>query len=525
MLHQIYTLGNKHRQTIALFLILNILIVGFQTENTYGDPLHLNVIIGDSYLSQEAYEGFNLFLLERRNFIEYKVLNRTILITDLEGQIYLENEIGIIKDICAVPVEFVNSTTILYVDNNGANLWNLAVGKSVELGPVGHHEVEFNYGNNSYFTLQAYHTDEGELTSVYERIVEYSFAGEEIWSVDTHDFVNISHWCPYEDMSGDRRDVTHSNTIFYDEPNDIIYLNCRNTNTFYKIDHKTGELVWSLGEFGDFSLYDIDGNMKDSLFYHAHALEMIEENKFVIFDNDLHNKTNANNLRSRLVEITVDYDKMIANISREWISPTDYYSGIWGDCDLLPNGNFLGVFGTLSHPDSEYGARLVEVNKDNDIVWEHSFPQQGQESYAVYRMERFRFSPYVSEPILLDLGVNGSFLEWNVWYNFRSKTEFTGKYYISIDDEIVENNTIVFPRLWKPTTISLNVTNYIIGDHEFSLAVADESNHFSNDTEVYKSFSNISVTIFNESGFDIKQLITYPVIAVFLMLIIRKRRL
>ena len=66
-------------------------------------------------------------------------------------------------------------------------------------------------------------------------------------------------------------DITHSNTVYYEENDDSIYLNMRNTNTFYKIDHKTGEIIWVLGEYGVFVIYDLQGMEKDILFYHGNT--------------------------------------------------------------------------------------------------------------------------------------------------------------------------------------------------------------------------------------------------------------
>ncbi|MCE7740812.1 MAG: hypothetical protein GOP50_00005, partial [Candidatus Heimdallarchaeota archaeon] len=388
--------------------------------------------------------------------------------------------------------EFINSTTILHGDKDGAILWNLETNKTKYLNFDGHHEYEKNYANDTYFSLSLEPIEVDDKTYLHDRIVEYDENGVEVWSASTSNFVSHTHWCPYEDMTGFQRDLTHSNSIVYDDVEDVIYLNVRNTNTFYKIDHKTGEAIWGLGEFGNFTLYDINGIERDILFYHTHSLEQISDNKFIMFDNDEHNQTDNTNHHSRLLEITIDEDKMFANISWEWIAPTDYFSAWYGDCDLLPNNNYFGNFGAQTRSDPTYCARLVEVNTEGEIVWEFSYERVSFNTFGIYRVERFRFEPIVSEPTYYSLGENDGYLEWDVWYNFRTRTEFEGRYYISLDNSLVENGTIEFPRFWKSTKVRYNISPTDYAENEVSLIVSDEAGHLSNETDRYEPIGSLS---------------------------------
>ena len=47
--------------------------------------------------------------------------------------------------------------------------------------------------------------------------------------------------------------------IDWDYNNSIIYLNLRNTNTFYAINQTTGNIIWACGEFGNFTLLGANG--------------------------------------------------------------------------------------------------------------------------------------------------------------------------------------------------------------------------------------------------------------------------
>ncbi len=44
----------------------------------------------------------------------------------------------------------------------------------------------------------------------------------------------------------------HANAIFWDYPNDVIYMSARGLDTIYKIDKKTGDVIWGLGRLGNF---------------------------------------------------------------------------------------------------------------------------------------------------------------------------------------------------------------------------------------------------------------------------------
>jgi len=474
---------------LVMFNLFSLLL--FSSFSTQGSATCINVEKSFSYdivkpeitSITDRFEGYNLYVVERTDSVDWNSNNRTIVISDLNNNIYFTKEIYHEAALADYAAEFINSTTILYGDLEGAFLWNLETNVTEYLNFCGHHDYEKNYANDTYFALNGDWFSIDDIVYGFDKIMEFNSDGELIWQVNTTDFVLPSQWCPYEDGSESSRDITHSNTVFYDEEEDVVYLNCRNLNTFYKIDHKTGEVIWALGEYGNFTLFDIYGNEKYALFYHAHALEMVDKNKFIIFDNDEHNQTDATNHRSRLLEITIDEDKMYANASWEWISPPEYFRGWWGDNDRLPNNNHLGVFKS---------ACLVEVNEAGEIIWEQEYSNTGSMWFGIYKAERIRFAPTVSEPRFIALGENDSFLEWDIWYNYRSKTEFVGEYFLMVDDVQVATGPVVYPRFWDPTQITYNISLEELDDHEIELIVSDEAGHLSNETDRFNPIGVIS---------------------------------
>ncbi len=437
------------------------------------------------------FDGYSIFILQKENISEPMDYVRSIVIVDMLGNIVNECPLNYTTSgLGNYPIRFINSTTLL-LGAPGAVLWNLYTNKTTVLPILGHHEYEYNPISNTIFTFEDYAIDISGTTYVFDRIIEKDFSNNIIWSLDTRDFISYTQWCPFQDMYRDEVDITHSNTIFFDSEDDVIYYNSRNTNTFFKINHSTGSVIWGLGEYGDFALYDQYGNQKDTLFYHAHAVERIDENKFILFDNDFHNQTNALNKLSRIVEIDINEQSMTANVTWDWKGTTTYYSYIWGDADRLPNGNRLGTFGTTKHPYVETGAILVEVDESGNIVWEMNFPYTDQYKCGVYRMERFRYSPVIQEvdDIITTEQVNLN-VTWNTWYNFRTKETIVGSYQVYLDNTLIDLGSHTFAKFWQATNLSVNIGLLTNGYHNLTLVVADEAGHVSID------YVNVTITDF-----------------------------
>ncbi|MGY5863445.1 MAG: aryl-sulfate sulfotransferase [Candidatus Thorarchaeota archaeon] len=427
-----------------------------------------------------AFDGYNLFLIGKWNTTN-SVIEYYLVVTDMVGESLVEKYIG--NNFYGICAEFINSTTVLLGTPDGGALWNFYDDTMVNLNITGHHEYEWNPVNNTFFTLNYYRIDIAGTLYQFDYIEEYNMTGDLIWSMDTHDFISESQWCPYGDMWADARDITHSNTIFYDVEDDVIYYNSRNTNTFYKIDHNTSTVKWGVGEYGDFTLYDIDGYQKDELFYHAHAVEKIDENKFILFDNDYHNQESSSHKVSRMVEIEINTNTMTARETWTWEAPPNYWTIRYGDADRLPNGNRLGAFGTEFHPGSDLSAQLVEVDEGGNIVWEMAFEKPADLQFIIYRAERVRFEPTLLDSddvyAAIDQDVE---LSWLALYNFRSKVAVNGSYILYLNGSIHDTGTITYDHLWRPVNLTRNVGILPEGIHEFTLAVSDDIGHFTNDS-------------------------------------------
>jgi len=426
--------------------------------------------------SGKTFDGYNIF-----QFRDFANGRYSFQITDMEGNIISsfpsENNYGY--------VHLINSTTFLLISTGPSYLWNIETNENITIPFNSLHDISFNPKTNTFITLSSYLIEYFDLidsTAIYryDTICEMNMTGDIIWQLNTSSFVPFEWWSATKEFTGSNRDVTHSNTVFWDIEEDLIYLNCRNINTFYKIDHATGEVIWGLGQHGDFTLFDQWGNQRKNLFYHAHALEKVDENTFILFDNDYLNETIDENFRSRILEITIDENTMIANISWVWTGTDEYYTAYWGDADRLPNGNRFGTFGSKTHISSFIGPRLVEVDEFGNIVWEMYYIGG---TLGIYKTERFRLSPILGSPEdrLLQTGDSLN-LSWLTWYNFRTRLKMNGSYTLYHNRSPVDTGDHVFDKFWRPTILTFHIDPLEKGIHNFTLTVADEGGHITEDT-------------------------------------------
>ncbi len=456
------------------------------------DALHENLtrsmtdIMGanvEIWSSDQSFDGYNLFVLRKKN-VDVQGYNQTLLMTDMQGNVLLEeNVVEGVFELADVNIEMINSTTLLMGYKGTAAIWNLETDVRRLLGFWGHHEYEYNNNDNTIFTHKYNSVTINGDPYLMDEIREYDLNGDIVWSLDVSSFISHEWLCPYGDRFMNQPDVTHGNTLFYDDDEDMLYYHPRNTNTFFKINHSTKEVIWGLGEYGDFTLIDRYGRIAHSLFYHGHALEKVDDNTFIIYDNDLHNQSDQFNHRSRMIEITINEDTMTAYESWTWTGGDDYWCHFWGDADRLPNGNRLGTFGAPTHAAGDYGPRVVEVNDAGDIVWEMNFLAEEQYKWGIYRCERVRFEPSLISPTDTVALFNEDIeLTWQALYNFRSKMSMNGSFNVYVNGSHVESGDIIYDRFWRPVDVVTSIGQWPPGLYNVTLEAFDEGGHSTSDS-------------------------------------------
>src|SRR5215216_5942664 len=162
-------------------------------------------------------------------------------------------------------------------------------------------------------------------------------------------------------------DYFHINSIDVDHDDNLI-ISSRNTCTVYKVDRKTGEILWRLG--GKKSDFEMGPGTVTTF---QHDARHHPDGTVTIFDNGYVKKAE----QSRGIMVEVDEDAMSAKLAREYTYPDKLLCETQGNVQVLPNGNvFVG-----------WGSEPVysEFDDDGKLLFSAAFPTES-ESYRAFRL-------------------------------------------------------------------------------------------------------------------------------------------
>ncbi len=178
------------------------------------------------------------------------------------------------------------------------------------------------------------------------------------------------HFTP-EKIEGD---WDHTNAVVEFPGQDAYLISAKGQNGLFKIDLETEDVVWRLGQDGDFVRTDGETELP---FLRQHAPEFVAQDEVLLFDNG------QDNLReqSGAVQIRFDEEAMTYEVVWSWYPDPPIFCHMWGDADRLENGNTLMTFGRrLTTNDSH----LIEVNHGGEEVWHLKTPVK----WGWYRADR-----------------------------------------------------------------------------------------------------------------------------------------
>jgi hypothetical protein len=162
-------------------------------------------------------------------------------------------------------------------------------------------------------------------------------------------------------------DYFHINSIdVYDE--DHLLISARRTCAVYKVDRKTGEVLWRLG--GEKSDFEMGTGVRTTL---QHDARRNADGTITIFDNGNVNRVD----QSRAIMVEVDEDNMSANLVREYTHPNGLLSDTQGNVQVLPKGNVLVGWGSAPY--------FSEFNHRGELLFHAAFPADG-ETYRAFRL-------------------------------------------------------------------------------------------------------------------------------------------
>jgi len=170
-------------------------------------------------------------------------------------------------------------------------------------------------------------------------------------------------------------DYFHLNSIDVDHDNNLL-LSARETSTVYKIERKSGEIIWRLG--GKKSDFEMGPG---ATFAFQHDARRLPDGTISIFDNGsliFENGTPEAVEESRAIVLDLDEERMRASLVSQYTHPEKQYADAAGNTQVLENGNvFVGWGRALA---------ISEFSEDGKLLFDLRLPPQNR-SYRAFRFE------------------------------------------------------------------------------------------------------------------------------------------
>ena len=254
--------------------------------------------------------------------------------------------------------------------------------------PDGHWVMLTTY-NKNYTNLPGY---PGTTSVIGDAIVDVDQNNNPDWVWNTFDHLDINrHPMNFPDW-------THSNDMVYSSDDHNLLLSIRHQNWIIKINFLdgtgSGEVMWRLGEGGDFKL--AGGIDPTDWFYAQHGLSFFTPNTTGVFRLGLMDNGNDRifptgqvlckpfapvnaSCYSTVPVLEVNETNMSATLVTHYVPPPSYFTFFGGNAELLANGNIHANF--CAAPG---GAIVEELNpQTQQVIWRSTTPKADQ--FHAYR--------------------------------------------------------------------------------------------------------------------------------------------
>ena len=261
---------------------------------------------------------------------------------------------------------------------SGATEW---IGAAPSTGGGPHHHVELlDDGDVLMLSTLANTDDLGEFTGFAAEQVDL-YAATVRWAFDSQVAVEAGQLGRLDDD----RDPWHPNALvpWSDGDGDGVIVSLYELRQLARLDPVTSTILWRLGQDGDFTLLDAEGELlpASAWFRASHAPE-VSGDAVLLYDNG------SSSEGSRIVEYTLDVTARLAWETWSWTEP-GWREPIWGDVDDLGNGHLLitrGHCAECSGANPESRSEILEVERaSGEVVWRVRFPHADD---GLYRSER-----------------------------------------------------------------------------------------------------------------------------------------
>jgi len=166
----------------------------------------------------------------------------------------------------------------------------------------------------------------------------------------------------YYPVGGDW-DYVHLNSIGVDSDENLL-VSARNTHTIYKLDRRSGQIIWRLGgKHGDFQI------APEAVFAWQHDARRQPDGTITMFDNG--------DSLSRALQLNVDEKARRVTLQRAFAHPSKLHASSQGNVQVLPSGNVLVGWGAQPFVSefSSAGKLLFDAQLGTDYM-----------SYRAYRV-------------------------------------------------------------------------------------------------------------------------------------------
>lgn len=220
----------------------------------------------------------------------------------------------------------------------------------------------------------------------------------------------ISLFNTYDDLRKKSIEHAHGNSIFVDTDGNWI-VSMATTNEILKIDPVSGQILWRFGgKQNEFKITNDNEANAPLYFTLQHDVHKLENGNLMMFDNGFMRQ----NKYSRAVEYKFDEEKKEAEMVWEYRSNPDIIAVAMGSSQRMKNGHTLISWGLMA---SQYQRTVIEVDKDNNIVFEMALPK----NMFSYKAIKYNFP--ACKPVA---DVDKYELKAGNTYTFSEKDENTG---------------------------------------------------------------------------------------------------
>jgi hypothetical protein len=170
-------------------------------------------------------------------------------------------------------------------------------------------------------------------------------------------------------------DYFHINSIDVDHDGNLL-VSARNTHTIYKINRRTGDIIWRLGgRRSDFKLG------RGASFGWQHDARRLPNGTISLFDNAAAPKLRR---QSRGLVLRLDERHKLATVARTFVHTPPIVAVDQGNMQMLPNGHYLVGWG--------HEPWFTEFGPQGVALLDARFARHGADSYRAYRF------PWVGRP-------------------------------------------------------------------------------------------------------------------------------